>query len=177
MSNATEAMARRRTPSIRVWGAVGRARHAVVLVAGATAANAQPKDHRSVPITVSANGDPLQASPDVTPIRSRTASRRHCATLIATVTDAATGAVTNINQPVALPVDLQQAEASCEILELVLAPLDLNPIGLEVHLDQVHLNRTSTVRACRSQKGPLARPDWPAPPTIDSSHNQTSWQI
>ena len=76
MSNAPEVGARRGRPSIRVWGAVGCARHAVFLVARAAAANARPKDHRSVPITGSANGDPLHAGPDVVRSRLRTASRR-----------------------------------------------------------------------------------------------------
>ena len=33
-----------------------------------------------------------------------------------------------------------QAAATCQVLDLVLAPLDLNLLGLKVHLDQVHLN-------------------------------------
>lgn len=33
--------------------------------------------------------------------------------------------------------------ASCQILDLVLAPLDLNLLGLTVHLDRVHLNITA----------------------------------
>jgi len=33
--------------------------------------------------------------------------------------------------------------ASCDILNLVLGPLDLNLLGLEVHLDTVHLNITA----------------------------------
>ena len=38
------------------------------------------------------------------------------------------------------PVDLAQSAGSCQILDLVLGPLDLDLLGLEVHLDQVHLN-------------------------------------
>jgi hypothetical protein len=49
------------------------------------------------------------------------------------------GVVTN--QAVALPV--QVAQASCQILNLVLGPLDLNLLGLLVHLDTVHLNITA----------------------------------
>jgi hypothetical protein len=33
-----------------------------------------------------------------------------------------------------------QAAATCQILDLVLAPIDLNLLGLKVHLDRVHLN-------------------------------------
>jgi hypothetical protein len=51
------------------------------------------------------------------------------------------GTVTNV--PVAIPVDLLGTVGSCEILDLVLGPLDLNLLGLLVHLDQVHLNITA----------------------------------
>jgi hypothetical protein len=40
-----------------------------------------------------------------------------------------------------------QATGSCQILDLTLGPLDLNLLGLVVHLDTVHLNITA-------QKGP-----------------------
>jgi hypothetical protein len=40
-----------------------------------------------------------------------------------------------------MPVGVQQA--SCEILDLVLGPLDLDLLGLVVHLDRVHLNITA----------------------------------
>ena len=39
-----------------------------------------------------------------------------------------------------------QATGSCEILDLTLGPLDLDLLGLVVHLDQVHLCST---RSCR----------------------------
>jgi hypothetical protein len=63
-------------------------------------------------------------------------------TFTGTVTDAF-GAVTSGTQQIAVPVDLQQTAGSCEILDLVLGPLDLNLLGLEVHLDTVHLNITA----------------------------------
>jgi hypothetical protein len=37
----------------------------------------------------------------------------------------------------------QPLQATCQILDLVLGPLDLNLLGLVVHLDQVHLNITA----------------------------------
>jgi hypothetical protein len=42
---------------------------------------------------------------------------------------------------VAMPAAVTQA--GCEILDLVLGPLDLNLLGLVVHLDTVHLNITA----------------------------------
>ena len=57
-------------------------------------------------------------------------------TFTGSVTDAA-GAVTNGTQSLALPVAIT---GTCEILHLTLGPLDLNLLGLMVHLDQVVLN-------------------------------------
>jgi hypothetical protein len=58
-------------------------------------------------------------------------------TLTGTLTDAA-GAVTNVGPTqVRLPVTV--AQATCTILTLDLGPLDLNLLGLHIHLDEVHL--------------------------------------
>jgi hypothetical protein len=52
-----------------------------------------------------------------------------------------TGATTgSVNQAVTAPL---QVSASCTILTLVLGPLDLNVLGLVVHLNQVVLNITA----------------------------------
>jgi hypothetical protein len=45
--------------------------------------------------------------------------------------------------PAALPLDPAATAAGCQILDLVLGPLDLNLLGLVVHLNQVHLNITA----------------------------------
>jgi hypothetical protein len=63
-------------------------------------------------------------------------------TFTGTVTTAA-GAATSGTQQIALPVDVQQSAGSCQILDLVLGPLDLDLLGLQVHLDTVHLNITA----------------------------------
>jgi hypothetical protein len=63
-------------------------------------------------------------------------------TFTGTITDAA-GAVTNGTQQISLPVNLAQSTGSCQILDLVLGPLDLDLLGLQVHLDTVHLNITA----------------------------------
>ena len=44
---------------------------------------------------------------------------------------------------VAMPVNLAQTTASCQILDLVLGPLNLDLLGLQVSLDTVHLNVTA----------------------------------
>ena len=49
-----------------------------------------------------------------------------------------------IASAVTMPVDMQQTSASCDILNLVLGPVDLNLLGLEVHLNQVVLDVVAT---------------------------------
>jgi hypothetical protein len=49
--------------------------------------------------------------------------------------------------PITIPIAGAQAGGTCEILDLTLGPLDLNLLGLMVHLDTVHLNITA-------QRGP-----------------------
>ena len=65
-------------------------------------------------------------------------------TLTGTVKDAL-GNVVNppINQALTLPVLPGLSTGTCQILDLVLGPLDLNLLGLVVHLDTVHLKITA----------------------------------
>jgi hypothetical protein len=63
-------------------------------------------------------------------------------TFTGTITDAE-GDVTSGTQQRALPVDTAQSSGSCQVLDLVLGPLDLDLLGLQVHLDTVHLNITA----------------------------------
>ncbi len=58
-------------------------------------------------------------------------------TITGTFTDAVTGIVTNFT------TTLLGASGSCTILHLVLGPLDLNVLGLMVHLDRVVLDITA----------------------------------
>jgi hypothetical protein len=55
----------------------------------------------------------------------------------------ATGVVTQTTSTGTLTVPLSSAQGSCEILDLVLGPVDLDLLGLVVHLDVVHLNITA----------------------------------
>lgn len=73
-------------------------------------------------------------------------------TLTATLTDAAGNVLGTDTTTAALPLvsatsdqsgNLKAAAVSCQILNLVLGPLDLNLLGLVVHLDRVHLNITA----------------------------------
>jgi hypothetical protein len=71
------------------------------------------------------------------------------------VTNTATGATRTVNRAVKIPLRATMGapgagganaitqQASCEILDLVLGPLDLDLLGLVVHLDRVVLNITA----------------------------------
>lgn len=61
-------------------------------------------------------------------------------TFTGAITDAAGTTITSGAQPLALPVSLA---GTCDILHLTLGPLDLNLLGLMVHLDRVVLDITA----------------------------------
>jgi len=61
-------------------------------------------------------------------------------TLTGTLTNTVTGATQNVTQAVTLPL---QAAGTCQILHLTLGPLDLDLLGLVVHLDRVVLDITA----------------------------------
>jgi len=63
--------------------------------------------------------------------------------LTGTITDPATGAVRNFVTQARVPLVTSAVTASCDVLHLVLGPLDLNLLGLNVHLDQVVLDITA----------------------------------
>jgi hypothetical protein len=58
-------------------------------------------------------------------------------TLTGTITDALGAVVGSVSQQVTVPV---AAAGSCQILHLTLGPLDLDLLGLQVHLNQVVLD-------------------------------------
>jgi hypothetical protein len=63
-----------------------------------------------------------------------------------TLTDSAGQVVGTASPAITLPAaapGVPGIQATCEILDLVLGPLDLDLLGLVVHLDRVHLNITA----------------------------------
>jgi hypothetical protein len=67
-------------------------------------------------------------------------------TLTGTLTNAGGSKAGTVSQTVTMPVNTTAAAAdpaSCQILNLVLGPLNLNLLGLVVTLNQVHLNITA----------------------------------
>jgi len=69
-------------------------------------------------------------------------------TLTGALTDSAGDELGTVTQTISTPLDrgtnsTALAAASCQILDLRLQPLDLDLLGLRVHLDTVHLNITA----------------------------------
>ena len=65
-------------------------------------------------------------------------------TLTGTLLNSVGGVIGSVtNAPISLPVTTANGPGSCQILDLTLGPLDLNLLGLVVHLDVVHLNITA----------------------------------
>lgn len=118
----------------------------VAAVAAPTSASAKPRTAVATSARVTgtlANGTGAVSGVfDVQRFANQNGTLTALGTFTGSVTDAA-GAVTSGAQPLALPVNLAQSAGSCQILDLVLGPLDLNLLGLQVHLDTVHLNITA----------------------------------
>jgi hypothetical protein len=111
----------------------------------ATAAPRPALDPTAVPVTGTLVGGTVNAVTgtfDVQKFVVQNGALQAVGTFTGTVTNAA-GTVTSGTQQVTLPVKLAASAGSCQILDLVLGPLDLNLLGLQVHLDTVHLNITA----------------------------------
>jgi hypothetical protein len=63
--------------------------------------------------------------------------------LTGTVKNAAGAVVGTVNQALTLPLLRNATTGTCEILHLELGPLDLDLLGLQVHLDQIVLDITA----------------------------------
>lgn len=64
-------------------------------------------------------------------------------TVTTQLTNSLTGATQTVTQSVAVPVNLLGSTGSCQILDLVLGPINLNLLGLVVTTNQIHLNITA----------------------------------
>jgi hypothetical protein len=64
-------------------------------------------------------------------------------TLTGTLTDSAGTVLGSIVRTISMLLDSAATQASCEILHLELGPLDLNLLGLEVHLNRIVLDITA----------------------------------
>jgi hypothetical protein len=112
------------------------------LASTATAAPAATDPTVPVTGTLSDGTSTVTGTVDVQKFVVQNGALEAIGTFTGAVTDAA-GTVTSGTQQVTMPVNLAQTAGSCQILDLVLGPLDLNLLGLQVHLTQVHLNITA----------------------------------
>ena len=90
----------------------------------------------SVPVVGTVPGGALNAVFNLTRVAVQNGQLVAIGTLTGTVTNAA-GVVTSFVRSLALPIT---AQATCDILHLELGPLDLNLLGLVVHLDRIVLD-------------------------------------
>ena len=113
-------------------------------LAGAASAETTAVDPTAVPVTgtlADATGA-VAGTFDVQNFVTQNGTLQAVGTFTGTVTDGA-GNTTQGTEQLAVPVDLAQSAGSCQILDLVLGPLDLDLLGLQVHLDTVQLNITA----------------------------------
>jgi hypothetical protein len=89
-----------------------------------------------------AGGGTFEGTFDVTRFAIQNGQIVAVGNLSGTLTDAA-GAVIGTIEDVVVALPVGFGSSTCEILELTLGPLDLNLLGLMVHLDQVHLEITA----------------------------------
>ena len=144
--NGTPGVAAPRRSSTKVLALLIAVVTALFLGAGATTADAKPRtaDPTQVNMTgTTADGGVVAGTWDVTKFAVQNGTLMAIGTFAGTITDSTGTVVENGTQTVAMPVNLAASDGSCQILDLVLGPLDLDLLGLQVHLDQVHLNITA----------------------------------
>ncbi len=109
----------------------------------AAPAHAQTNPFQGIPVAGTiVNGGTLSGTLNVTSFTAQGGVMYAVGTLTGTLTDAAGNVIgTLTNQALQLP--LSSASGTCQILNLTLGPLDLNLLGLQVHLNQVVLNITA----------------------------------
>ena len=107
------------------------------MLPGAAAAKAPIRTPVTRPVTGTVDGGGTVAGTlEITRFVVRDNALVALGTFTGTVVDAA-GNPTTGSQALALPVTVVQS--TCSILDLTLGPLDLDLLGLQVHLDVVHL--------------------------------------
>lgn len=132
----------------RAWFMLVAIAAALTLFVGSAAvASAAPRT--TVPSTASVTGALADGTGAVTgtfDVKKFTTSGSQLlatGTVTSTITDAAGTVLASGTQTVTLPVNLAASTGSCQILHLTLGPLDLNLLGLQVHLDRVVLDITA----------------------------------
>jgi hypothetical protein len=118
-----------------------------LFVGSAAVVSAAPRHATPAPASVTgtlANGTGAVTGVfDVTRFTASGSQLLATGTFTGTVTDAAGTVLASGTQAITMPVDLAAAAGSCQILHLTLGPLDLDLLGLQVHLDRVVLDITA----------------------------------
>ena len=111
-----------------------------MLLVPATASAAKPAAAYSIPVQAAApSGFTItDAAFSLTRFALQNGQLVGIGTLTGTLTNTLTGVTTAISQLITIPISV--AGTTCQILHLTLGPLDLNLLGLVVHLNQVVLN-------------------------------------
>jgi hypothetical protein len=118
---------------------------AAVAVMAASATAAPPsRGAITAPVSTTQAGNVVQGAINLSSFAVNSAGQLVAnGTFTGTLTDV-NGIVHQVTDAVSNVVVTNQATAGgCQILDLVLGPLDLNLLGLVVHLDTVHLNITA----------------------------------
>ena len=115
----------------------------VLLVPPAVAQNPHTSGTMSAPISTTF-GDGYTFTGQFVPSRflAENGQLMVTGTVVGQVTDAAGNVLQDVSQTVTTTA-VDPPSAGCQILDLTLGPLDLNLLGLTVHLDTVHLNITA----------------------------------
>jgi len=110
-----------------------------MLMVPATASAAPPATGFSVPIVGTVPGvSSFNGTFDVNRVVVQNGQLAAVGTLTGTLTNLVTGATSAVSQALTLPISV--TGTTCDILHLELGPLDLNLLGLVVHLDKVVLD-------------------------------------
>jgi hypothetical protein len=118
----------------------------VALRPASTAEAAQPQFTGTVPITgtftdAAGGTGTFVGSFDISRFAVQNGGLVAVGTLTGTLTDSVGTVLGTVSRQIALPVTI--AQATCQILDLELGPLDLDLLGLMVHLDRVNLEITA----------------------------------
>ena len=117
------------------------------ILQAATLSTIQPQQPNPNALNVTgtaATGEVFNGVLDITRFAVRNGQLVAIGQLTGTITRVVNGVTTivgNVSQLITLPVT--PGNATCEILDLQLGPLDLDLLGLVVHLDQINLNITA----------------------------------
>ena len=117
---------------------------AATIAPSATAAPPAPNANLPIPITgtLPVLGGTFTGTFNLERFAAQNGQLVAIGTLTGTLKNAAGEVIGTVtDRPITLP--FAQGTGSCQILDLTLGPLDLNLLGLVVHLDRVHLNITA----------------------------------